>query len=87
MKKEKNITLNTVFYLYDSQGKLEPSTEPELLQQVLLCKESINFQIKQWSKDRAKGYLPKIEFEKIVKEYELLPWMINAVERQKFKYY
>lgn len=56
-----------VFYLYDSQGKLNPCTEPELLQQILLCKESINFQVKQWSEDRAKGYLPWIEFDEIIK--------------------
>lgn len=75
------------FYLYDSQGKLEACTEPELLQQILLCKESINFQIKEWSQDRAKGYLPKTELKKIILEYELLDWMISAVENQKFKHY
>lgn len=75
------------FYLYDSQGKLNPCTETDLLQQILLCKESINFHIKQWSEDRAKGYLPKTEFDSIIKEYELLDWMVNAVERQKYKHY
>lgn len=75
------------FYLYDSQGKLVPTSEPELLQQIFKCKESINFQIKEWTQDRAKGYLPKIEFQKIIKEFELLPWMVEAVENQKYKYY
>lgn len=74
------------FYLYDSRGKLEKCSEPKLLQEIFKCKESINFQIKEWAQDRAKGYLPKIEFEKIAKEFELIPWMIEAVERQKYKY-
>lgn len=75
------------FYLYDTQGKTEDCLEPILLQQIFKCKESINFQIKEWAQDRAKGYLPKIEFEEIIKEYNLLPWMVEAVEKQKYKYY
>lgn len=75
------------FYLYDSQGKMVDCKEPILLQQIFKCKESINFQIKEWAQDRAKSYLPKIEFEKIVEQYELLPWMVEAVEKQKYKYY
>lgn len=74
------------FYLYDSQGKTVGCVEPKLLQKIFKCKESVNFQIKEWSQDRAKGYLPKIEFNKIIEEYELLDWMAAAVERQKFKY-
>ena len=80
-------TAKECFYLYDSQGKLHPCKEPELLQQIFLCKESINFHIKEWSQDRAKGYLPKVEFLKIVYQYDLLDWMVKAVENQKFKYY
>ena len=76
-----------VFHKYDSEGKLIPTNEPELLSKIFKCKGSINFQIKQWAEDRAKGYLPKIEFDKIIEEYELLPWMIKAVENQKLKYY
>lgn len=75
------------FFILDSQGKLKPTNEPELLSKVIKCKESINFQIKEYAQDRAKGYLPKIEFDKIVKEFELLDWMIKAVEQQKHKYY
>ena len=75
------------FYKFDSEGKLLDTTEPELLSLVFKCKGSINFMIKEWAQDRAKGYLPKIEFEKIIEEYELLPWMVEAVERQKYKYY
>jgi hypothetical protein len=75
------------FHLYDSQGKIAPCREPDLLSEILLCKESVNFQIKEWAQDRAIGYLPLVEFETIIEEYELLEWMVNAVERQKCKYY
>ena len=75
------------FFILDSQGKLNPTNEPELLNKVIKCKESINFQIKEYAQDRAKGYLPRIEFDKIIKEFELIEWMIKAVEKQKYKYY
>lgn len=75
------------FFILDSQGKLNPTNEPELLSAVIKCKESINFQIKEYAQDRARGYLPRIEFEEITKEFELLPWMVKAVEQQKNKYY
>lgn len=87
LKKGDKYTAKEAFYIYDSQGKKIDCVEPELLQQIFKCKESINFQIKEWAQDRAKGYLPKIEFDKIIEEFELLDWMINAVENQKYKYY
>ena len=87
IKQGNTYTAKECFYLHDSQGKLEDCLEPELLQQIFKCKESINFQIKEWAQDRAKGYLPKIEFESIIKEFELLPWMVEAVEKQKYKHY
>lgn len=86
IKTGEKYTAKEAFYLYDSQGKTVECREPKLLQQIFKCKESINFQIKEWAQDRSKGYLPKIEFQKIIEQYELLPWMIEAVERQKYKY-
>lgn len=87
IKQGDKYTAKEAFYLYDSQGKIVETTEPVLLQKIFKCKESINFMIKEWAQDRSKGYLPKIEFEKIIKEYTLLPWMVEAVEKQKYKYY
>lgn len=75
------------FYILDSKGKVLQTNEPRLLTEILKCKGSINLHIKMWAEDRAKGILPKIEFEKIIEEFELLPWMTEAVEKQKFKYY
>lgn len=74
------------FWSFDSNGKILPTCEPVLLFKILKCKGSINFNIKMWAEDRANGYLPYIEFEEIIKEFELLPWMVDAVENQAFKY-
>jgi hypothetical protein len=75
------------FYKFDSNGIVYPTNEPDLLYQIHKCKGSINFNIKMWAEDRGKGILGKIEFNEICKEFELLDWMINAVEKQKYKYY
>ena len=84
---EGNKSVKECFYIYDSQGKLEGCEDNDLLKKIFKCKESINFQIKEWSIGRADATLPKIEFEKVIKEYDLLDWMIDAVERQKIKHY
>lgn len=88
----------------DTHGKNIPTKEPLLLNELLLCKAGINFQIKQWAEGRAEGLLPLVEFSQkeahlkygipidnnvldIQHEYELLDWMIVAVENQKGKFY
>jgi len=75
------------FYKFDTNGIMLNTKEPKLLSKIFKCKGSINFNIKMWAEDRAKGYLPKIEFIKIINEFELLDWMVDAVEKQKCKYY
>jgi hypothetical protein len=75
------------FYKYDTHGKIIATKEPELLFQIHKCKGSINFNIKAWAEDRGKGCLGRNEFNEIAKYLELLPWMIEAVERQKTQYY
>lgn len=80
-------TSKECFYIYDTQGKLLPTKEPIELSKIFKCKGSINFQIKEWAQDRAKGYLPKIIFNDIIEEYKLLDWIVLAVEKQKYKYY
>lgn len=84
---EKGKDAKYCFYIFDSRGKVIPTNEPELLFQIHKCKGSINFNIKMWAEDRGKGWLSKLEFDEIVKEYELLDWMVEAVEKQKVKYY
>lgn len=77
------------FFLFDAQGKIVPTRHPRALQTLLLVKGSVNLHIKMYAQDRAKGYLPKIEFDKICKgfKFKVPKWFIDAVEFQKQKYY
>lgn len=84
---ESGFSAKECFYAYDTNGKVLPCKEPKLLYSILKCKGSINFNIKQWAEDRAKGYLGSVEFDEYCKELNLLPWMKDAVENQKVKYY
>ena len=79
------ISAKDSFYIRDSTGIIKATKEPLLLTEIYKCKESINFHIKQWAEGRAEGTLPLVDFNKIIKEYELLEWMIKGVENQKFK--
>ena len=101
IENKNGLSAKECFYLWDSKGKIELCKEPELYYKILKCKGGINFNIKMWSQGRADGTLPKVEFTKECRlehnlehiktsyeeQYELLPWMIEAVEEQKYKYY
>ena len=67
------------FYIQDSQGKIVSTNEPELLFQLYKCKGSINFHIKMWVEGIAEGVSNINEF---IVEFELLEWMIKAIENQ-----
>lgn len=84
---ENGKTAKECFYLYDTNGIITPTKEPEKLKILLKTKGSVNLHIKMYAEDRARGYLPKIEFDKICLEYNLPDWFIEAVENQKHKYY
>lgn len=74
-----------VFYRIDSNGINLPTSEPKLLNKLLLCKASINFHIKMWAEGRKDATLPYPELLSIQKEFNLPDWVINAVEKQKLK--
>ena len=74
-----------VFYTIDSRGINIPTAEPELLNDLLLCKASLNFHIKMWAEGRADATLPYWELLEIQKEFNLPDWVIVATERQKLK--
>ncbi|MDG1950205.1 MAG: hypothetical protein P8J32_05340 [bacterium] len=80
-------TAKKCFYLYDSSGVIKHTREPEELLRILKTKGSTNLHIKMYAEDRARGYLPKIEFEIICDEINAPDWFIEAVEQQKKKYY
>jgi hypothetical protein len=70
-----------VFYLIDSTGKNYPTCEPKLLNELLMCKASVNFHIKQWAEGRADGTLPFSEF---AGDGEALEWKIEIVKHKYF---
>ena len=74
-------TAKEVFYLIDSTGKNYSTCEPKLLNELLTCKASVNFHIKQWAEGRADGTLPYHEF---AGNGETLEW---EVEITKHKYF
>lgn len=73
------------FYQFDSSGRIIPTNQPLTLESLYRCKGSINLHIKQWAEGRAEGTLPRKDWEAIQAEYELLPWMIDAVHQQYIK--
>ncbi len=66
-----------VFYSIDSEGKNIPTSEPDLLDKLLMCKASVNFHIKQWAEGRAEGTLPFCEF---AGDGETLEWEVKDGE-------
>jgi hypothetical protein len=81
------------FHMYESEGKLLPTKHPIMLFKLIKTKSSITFQIKQWAEARGLGELGSYEFSSkdceynIKDQYELMPWMVEAVETQKVKFY
>lgn len=73
------------FYLYDSNGKIVATNEPELLIALYRTKASINLHISMWAEGRADGTFPGIEFGAYAKETQLPQWVVKAVEAQKDK--
>lgn len=72
-----------VFYSIDSQGKNLKCREPELLNNLLLCKASINFHIKAlWSEGIKDGSTKAFE---LINEFELLDWMVESLKNQVMK--
>lgn len=59
---ESGVSAKEAFFRIDSTGRNTPTSEPKLLNNLLQCKASVNFQIKQWAEGRAEGSLPLCEF-------------------------
>lgn len=73
------------FYYLDSEGKKNPCAEPELLNELLTCKASINLQIKMWAEGRAEYSLSLAELKEYMEHYKAPDWVLRAVENQKVK--
>lgn len=84
---EHGCSAKEAFYLYDTQGKIIPTNEPELLYKILKVKGSINLHIKMYAEDRAKGLLPKFELQDLCKELNAPEWFYTTIEKYKFSFY
>jgi len=65
------------FFRWDSQGRLNPSSQPELVTALILCKKSINWHIKQW----VEGFDDMLEpLSTYIAEFNNPPdWVIRAL--------
>ncbi len=77
----KGVSAKEAFYQIESNGKNAPTFEPNLLNKLLLCKASVNFQIKQWAEGRADGTLPYSEFNG---DGNTLEWITKIVKHKYF---
>ena len=75
------------FFQYDTNGKILPTKEPEILHSILKAKGSVNLHIKMYAEDRANGTLSNAELIDLC-HYLLAPkWFYDAVENQRVKYW
>lgn len=82
---EKGKTAKECFHKLDSEGKLLPCKEPELLLDLLKCKAAVNLQIKIWAESRAEYTLSLFELKEYLDHYQAPEWVLKAVEKQKVK--
>jgi len=75
------------FYFWESFGKINTCKEPSKLKKLLKTKGSVNLHMKTYAQDRARGYLPLLEFNKICEEVCAPSWFRKGVENAKHKYY
>lgn len=74
------------FYKFDTLGKVLPTKHPNLVRTLFKVKGSVNLHIKMYSEDRAKGILPRCEFEQLCRELNSPEWFGEGVEKQKLKW-
>lgn len=82
---DKGKSAKECFHKLDSEGKLLPCREKELLLELLNCKAAVNLQIKLWAQSRAEYTLPLIELQEYLEFYQCPDWVLKAVEAQKTK--
>lgn len=76
-------TAKQCFHKLDSEGKLLPCSEPDLLYELLTCKAAVNMQIKIWAQSRAEYTLSFAELQEYMEYYQAPEWVLKAVENQK----
>jgi hypothetical protein len=76
------VSAKRAFFTHDSTGKIVPTSEPELLQELFVCKKSMNFHIKMWAAGFAEWVLLENDIEEINRDYKCPPWVQKGIEKQ-----
>ncbi len=76
------VSAKEAFYLFDSQGIIKPTKEPNELRWLLKVKGSINLHIEMYANDLDRGYLLMEDFKSIAAEIKAPQWFLDAVFNQ-----
>jgi hypothetical protein len=79
---ENGKTAKETFFYIDSSGKNLPCREPDLLNQLLLCKASVNFMIKQWADGVWQNIWFPSDIQEVMECYHCPEWVKIAIENQ-----
>lgn len=75
------------FHKFDSTGKILPSSEPELIREVLRCKKSINWHIKEYADGLTEPYWLGT-LNELLNEFKNPPyWVEQAMRKQVCKFW
>lgn len=75
------------FYEIDSKGKPVRTRHPNVVAALVRAKRGANLHIHIWAEDRARGLLSRHVFMELSAKLGLLPWVIRAVEIEKYHHY
>ena len=78
---ESGVDAKRAFYVFDSTGKVVPTTQPELAGKIIFVKKCINFDIKLWV-DGFRDYMPTVDDIEEKFGGESPRWVMSAFKQQ-----
>lgn len=78
---ENGVSAKQSFQSFDTDGKVLPTNEPDLLKSIIVCKKSINLHIKMW----VEGYdemMEGVEFYLNIFVGDPPPWVEQSFRKQ-----
>ena len=79
--KDGDTEVKKCFYIFDSQGKIEPCEDPELFLKILTFKKGLNFWIKYWAEGYYDMVIPMEEYLSMLKG-DVPDWVGTALYNQ-----
>ncbi len=70
------------FHVYDSTGQITPCREPALLQRLLVCKASVNLNVRLWAQGIKCGVLCPPELGEFLESIGAPGWVLKAARNQ-----